>query len=166
MGHISRLPRTPRTTRPDSRPRPRRQLGTRLGTVTLAAVAALFATAVPGAAADPAADPAPNAQGPSVLVMTVSPGTATDPGPGRSAVLTCGTEPGGDHPAPVESCAALLADGLDFTSRPGLQVMCPDLVAPVTVTATGVWNGRPVDYQHTYANGCLLRRATGVLFAF
>jgi hypothetical protein len=161
MGHLSRLPRTRRRFGT-------RLLGTRLGAVTLAATAALLTTAAPGAAADPVTDPAPGAQSPSVLVMTVTPGTASDPGPGlaRSAVLTCGDEPGGDHPTPVESCAALQADGLDFTARPGLQVMCPDLFAPVTVAATGVWNGEPVAYQHTYANNCLLRRATGVLFAF
>ncbi|WP_042432328.1 SSI family serine proteinase inhibitor [Streptacidiphilus anmyonensis] len=110
------------------------------------------------------AEPAPGVAGPSVLVLTVTPAAGSTPGVGRSAVLDCGAEPGGTHPAPVAACATLRADGLDFTAKPALQVMCPDIVSPVTVTATGVWNGDPVDYQRTYTNQCLMQRATGVLF--
>ncbi|MEY9875213.1 hypothetical protein ABH931_004714 [Streptacidiphilus sp. MAP12-33] len=145
-----------------------RPLPRRTAAFTLAAVAALLAGAAPRAAADPVAPGASStAPGPSVLVMTVGAGTAVDPGPSRSTVLTCDDDtPGGDHPSPAESCAALRSDGLDFTSRPTLQVMCPDLYQPVTVTAMGVWEGDPVDYRRTYPNPCQLRRATSVLFAF
>jgi hypothetical protein len=138
-----------------------RHFSRRLATTALITLTGLIAPATPHAVADPA----PGTAGPSVLVLEVTPGTPTTPGIGHSVVLECGAQPGGTHPAPVDACAALQADGLDFTSKPTLQVMCPDLVRPVTVSATGVWNGAAVDYQHTYANQCLMQRATGVLFA-
>lgn len=139
-----------------------RHFSRRLATASLITLAGLIAPAAPSALADSR----PDAAGPSVLVMTVVAGTTAMPAVSRSVVLDCGATPGGDHPDPEAGCAALRADGLDFTSKPTLQVMCPDIVQPVTVTATGLWNGGPVDYEHTYANGCLMRRATGVLFDF
>jgi hypothetical protein len=133
-------------------------------TLRLATTALIAATGLVGPAAPRAlADSGPDAQGPSVLVMTVTPASLVS-GISRSAVLECGPLPGGDHPSPAASCATLQTDGLDFTAKPTLQVMCPDLVQPVTVTATGVWNGTPVDYRHTYNNSCLMRRSTGELF--
>jgi hypothetical protein len=138
-----------------------RHFSRRLATAALITLTGLIAPTAPRAVADPA----PGAAGPSVLVLTVTPGTPTAPGIGHSVVLECGVQPGGTHPAPADACSALQADGLDFTAKPTLQVMCPDLVRPVTVSATGVWNGTAVDYQRTYANECLMQRATGVLFA-
>jgi hypothetical protein len=139
-----------------------RHISRRLTTVGITAAAALLAPAAPAALAAPGAGTA----APSVLVMTVTAGTPSAPGASRSAVLECGAVPGGDHPAAAAGCAALEADGLDFTAPPTLQVMCPDLVRPVTVTVTGVWRGGLVDYQRTYPNECQLHRATGVLFDF
>jgi hypothetical protein len=137
-----------------------RHFSRRMATAALIAATGLIAATAPRAAADPV----PDTPGPSALVLTVSGDTAADPGTFRSALLECGAQPHGTHPAPAAACAALEADGLDFTAKPVLQIMCPDIVRPVTVTATGVWNGNPVDYQHTYLNECLMRRATGVLF--
>ncbi|WP_052433999.1 SSI family serine proteinase inhibitor [Streptacidiphilus melanogenes] len=133
----------------------------RLATTALLAVTGLIAPAAPLAFADPAPGAA---TGPSVLVLTVTPGTPAVPGIGHSVVLQCGDEPGGTHPSPAAACAALRTDGLDFTAKPTVQTMCPDIVRPVTVSATGVWDGDPVEYQHTYTNECLMQRATGVLF--
>ncbi|WP_042366081.1 SSI family serine proteinase inhibitor [Streptacidiphilus neutrinimicus] len=138
-----------------------RHISRRLATTALLTATGLIAPAAPLALADPT----PGTTGPSVLVLTVTPGTPDAPGVGHSAVLQCGDKPGGTHPTPAAACAALRADGLDFTSRPTVQIMCPDIVRPVTVAATGVWDGTPVDYQHTYTNECLMQRATGVLFA-
>jgi hypothetical protein len=36
---------------------------------------------------------------------------------------------------------------------------------PVTVTATGRWEGRAVRYQHTFGNACLLHVDTGPVFS-
>lgn len=143
-----------------------RHASRRLATAALATLAGLIAPATPSALADSGPGTGTGTEGPSVLVMTVTADTPAVPVTGRSVVLECGATPGGDHPEPEAGCATLRADGLDFTSKPTLQVMCPDIVQPVTVTATGLWSGAPVDYEHTYANECLMQRATGVLFAF
>ncbi|WP_042373099.1 SSI family serine proteinase inhibitor [Streptacidiphilus neutrinimicus] len=135
-----------------------RHFSRRLAAAALVGAAVVTTAAVPQAFADTV-----SATGPSMLVMTVAgDGVPT----ARTAVLECGEQAGGDHPARAAACAALAADGLDFTAPPSTQVMCADVVQPVTVSATGVWNGNPVDYQRTYANPCLMHRATGPLFDF
>ena len=139
-----------------------RHISHRLAAITLLGAAGLTAMAAPQALAAPT----PSGDGPSILVMTLADGTPDAPRASRTAILQCGDQAGGDHPAPAASCATLQADGLDFTATPTLQIMCPALVQPVTVTVIGVWNGNPVDYQRTYPNNCLMRRATGQLFDF
>ncbi|WP_345028569.1 SSI family serine proteinase inhibitor [Kutzneria kofuensis] len=39
-----------------------------------------------------------------------------------------------------------------------------DLYDPVTVSATGVWDGVTVDYRKTFPNQCKLRLRTGSVF--
>jgi hypothetical protein len=134
----------------------------RLVTAALLGAGVLATTAAPQALADSA----PGTAGPSVLVMTVADGTPGTPGATRTAALECGTPTGGDHPAPAAACAALEADDLDFTAPPTLQIMCPNIVQPVTVAAIGMWNGALVNYRHTYPNACVMHRTTGRLFDF
>ena len=40
------------------------------------------------------------------------------------------------------------------------------LYAPVSVTATGFWNGSAVDWSDTYGNGSVLAKFTGDVFGF
>ena len=39
------------------------------------------------------------------------------------------------------------------------------IYAPVPATAEGQWNGRPVDYEQTFANACVMAARTGAVFA-
>ncbi|MER7011844.1 SSI family serine proteinase inhibitor [Saccharopolyspora sp. NPDC000359] len=84
-----------------------------------------------------------------------------------TTTLTC-SPAGGSHPTPAEACAVLdqvsgsIADVP--TQAPGTA--CPLIWRPVAVTATGLWNGTPVDYSGTFANDCVLRSELGVVFDF
>ncbi|MEZ0094485.1 SSI family serine proteinase inhibitor [Streptacidiphilus sp. EB129] len=130
-------------------------------TAAVLGAACLTALAAPQAMA---AEPDPTV--PSLLVMTVANGTQDAQTTPRSTVLICGAATEGDHPDGASACATLQADGLSFTAPPALQILCADIVQPVTVTAEGFWDGAPVFYQQTYTNPCLMWRATGALFAF
>jgi hypothetical protein len=126
-----------------------------------AAAAALLAAASPGAAAAP---PVP------VPVSVPVPGPV--PGPGlvltaaaRSATLSCDQVPQGTHPLPLPACIALSAADGDFDALPGMPGVCREPYAPITVTARGEYRGRHVDWRKKFANPCILRTATGLVFA-
>lgn len=80
-----------------------------------------------------------------------------------SAVLTCDPA-GGNHPDPNNACRALNnSDG-----KPGKvateETRCTMEYAPVTATATGDWNGKPVRFQHEYPNLCTMHAKTSKIF--
>ena len=100
------------------------------------------------------------------LLLTIRHGDSVVDPISAVAVLTC-LPPGGSHPHPRTACAALLAADGDFGRlRPVRGEMCPQLIDPVTVTATGTWLHRPVGYARTFANRCVAARRTGDVFAF
>ncbi|MGH3671103.1 MAG: SSI family serine proteinase inhibitor [Pseudonocardiaceae bacterium] len=85
-------------------------------------------------------------------------------GSGQFVTLRC-DPPSGTHPLPEAACRVLgEADG-DFTKIPGQPgMMCPDIYDPVTVVASGDFQGRSVTFQHTYPNRCDLARSTAPVF--
>ncbi|WP_211763374.1 SSI family serine proteinase inhibitor [Kutzneria sp. CA-103260] len=76
---------------------------------------------------------------------------------------------GGDHPHAQAACRDITAAAGDFDRLPGDPVrgVCgagSALYDPVTVSATGTWDGATVDYRKTFVNQCRLRLATGLVF--
>ncbi|WUH95804.1 subtilase-type protease inhibitor [Streptomyces sp. NBC_00433] len=114
-----------------------------------AASAALLTAASQGAAAPTAPTPG---QG---LVLTAATRTAT---------LSCDGLPHGTHPLPA--CTALSAAEGDFDALPGRPAVCRDPYKPIKVTAEGEFRGQPVHWRKKFANACILRAATGPVFAF
>ncbi|MGW2937298.1 protease inhibitor [Streptomyces sp. NPDC001156] len=115
---------------------------------------------------------APNAPAslyaPSALVLTTGHGeSATLATPQRAVTLSCAPSPSGSHPDSVDACAEISAAGGDFDAlsiRDG--VLCTKQYDPVVVTVQGVWQGKRVDYERTFANECVKRSYGTALFAF
>ncbi|MFF7389082.1 protease inhibitor [Streptomyces scabiei] len=141
-------------------------------TARLAATLTLTAAAVCGPFAGPAlADPAPVAKSlyaPSALVLTVGHGeTSVTVTPERAVTLSCAPKPGGTHPAPADACAELRGSGGDFDAlSANAGAMCTKQYDPVIVTVHGVWQGKRVAYERTFANECLKDSAASVLYSF
>ncbi|WNM33076.1 subtilase-type protease inhibitor [Streptomyces sp. Li-HN-5-11] len=140
-------------------------------TARWAATLGLTATAVCGpltgaATAAPAA-PA-SLYAPSALVLTVGHGnSAATATPERAVTLNCAPTASGTHPAAPDACADLRAAGGDFDAlTPKADTMCMKIWNPVVVTAQGVWEGKRVSYERTFANQCVMNAAAGSVFAF
>ncbi|NJC68551.1 hypothetical protein HC031_02255 [Planosporangium thailandense] len=101
---------------------------------------------------------------PTVLWLTVAHGEAAAPVT-RLAVLTCDPA-GGNHPAAASACEELSAAAGDIANISQDSGFCTMIYDPVTVTAQGWWQGRPLTYRATYANTCMLHRQTRSLFRF
>ncbi|MGW3957720.1 subtilase-type protease inhibitor [Streptomyces sp. NPDC004752] len=135
---------------------------------TLGLTAAAVCGPLTGAAvASPGATPS-SLYAPSALVLTVGHGdSAAHATPERAVTLSCAPAPSGSHPAAALACAELrLADG-DFDAlTPREDAVCTTEYDPVVVTAEGVWQGRRVGHERTFANACV-KNAHGVgVFAF
>lgn len=81
----------------------------------------------------------------------------------RGTLLIC--DPPQGHARAAQACAQLSAAQGDIGRIPPEHAYCTMVYAPVTVSAHGEWNGRPVDYSHTFANSCDLTAKTGAVFA-
>ncbi|MFF8288789.1 subtilase-type protease inhibitor [Streptomyces sp. NPDC016309] len=133
----------------------------------LATAGVLGPMTVTGAAAKAAA-PEPRLYAPSALVLTVAQGeNATTATPMRAVTLTCSPTAGGTHPAPKQACAELRATEGEFDAlgedegRP-----CIKIYDPVVVTAQGIWEGRRVNFEKTYANSCVMQAEGSSVFSF
>ncbi|MDF6043390.1 subtilase-type protease inhibitor [Streptomyces sp. JH14] len=84
----------------------------------------------------------------------------------RGVLLECPSASGSNHPQAAEACAALNAAGGDPDGLPGDPRRCAHLYEPVTATAEGQYDGRPVSWQRTFANACVLASVTGPVFRF
>jgi len=73
---------------------------------------------------------------------------------------------GGTHPGRGKACRSLTLAGGDFDRLPREAGMCPLIWAPVTATATGRWQAKPVLWTHTYPNSCVAARESGGVFDF
>ncbi|WP_149826182.1 SSI family serine proteinase inhibitor [Streptomyces tailanensis] len=96
------------------------------------------------------------------LYVTVTRGDART-GDTRGSLLLC--DPPQGHTRAAEACAELRAAGGDITRIPQKDGMCVQVYAPIRATAHGEWNGRPVEYEQTFANGCVMTARTGAVFA-
>jgi len=120
--------------------------------------ALLFLTATPSAEA--AAKPADQYEG--WLRLSIS-----DGGEGETTSVTLACQPDeGTHPDPHTACDQLRAvDGRlsDLNVDPG---PCTREYDPRVARALGIWHRRPVLFQHTFSNPCVLHRTTGAVFTF
>ncbi|MFI1168773.1 protease inhibitor [Streptomyces sp. NPDC020801] len=141
-------------------------------TARWAAILGLTATAVCGpltgaALATPPSAPA-SLYAPSALVLTVGHGvSAAAATPERAVTLGCAPTSSGTHPAAPEACAELRAANGDFdalTAQP--YVMCTKIWNPVVVTAQGVWQGKRVSFERTFANECVKNASATSVFSF
>uniref|UniRef100_A0AAU1I8J7 Subtilase-type protease inhibitor n=1 Tax=Streptomyces sp. NBC_00180 TaxID=2903632 RepID=A0AAU1I8J7_9ACTN len=129
----------------------------------IAGVVAL--TANPAGASEPR-----SLYAPSAMVLTVGQGenaaTATVE---RAVTLTCKPTADGTHP---DAAKAACADLERAHGQPALTLndesdhICPQIYAPVILTADGVWEGRRVSFEQTFANSCLAQAQVTNLFAF
>ncbi|EGX56601.1 protease inhibitor protein [Streptomyces zinciresistens K42] len=140
-------------------------------TARWAATLALTATAVCGpltgaALAAPATPDSLHA--PSALVLAVAYGDdATLAAPARAVTLSCAPTASGSHPDARSACAELRGAQGDFDAlRAREDVLCTKQYAPVVITVDGVWQGRRVSYERTFANECVKGSYGTSLFAF
>ncbi|MGW2834305.1 subtilase-type protease inhibitor [Streptomyces sp. NPDC001286] len=125
-------------------------------TARWAATLALTATAVCGPLTGAALATPASLYAPSALVLTVGHGdSATDATPLRAVTLSCAPTPSGTHPAADLACAELRAAGGVEGLAPRTDVLCTKQYDPVVVTVDGVWQGKRVSYERTFANSCL-----------
>ncbi|MGD1224208.1 MULTISPECIES: SSI family serine proteinase inhibitor [Streptomyces] len=97
------------------------------------------------------------------LHLTVTHGDVATGGT-RGALLLC--DPPGGHPHAVRACEELdAADGDISRIPPAPDAVCSLIYAPVTASAQGVWDGRRIDYTHTFSNSCVMEAETGAVFA-
>ncbi|MFC7647984.1 SSI family serine proteinase inhibitor [Streptosporangium lutulentum] len=84
----------------------------------------------------------------------------------RYALLQC-DPPRGTHSDPEWACEVLEeVGGHPADLKPRREVACTLQYDPVTVSATGIWNGRFIRFERTYGNTCMLLAETGPVFAF
>lgn len=131
-----------------------------LATGTLAGLLGGTATAAPAAPT--------SLYAPSALVMTVAEGESAAAGvPMRAVTLSCNPRPRGTHPVPDTACTELASVGGDFAALGDAgDRVCPMIHDPVVVTATGVWEGERVHFEHTYGNACVMSSEGTSVFAF
>ncbi|MFJ3669335.1 subtilase-type protease inhibitor [Streptomyces sp. NPDC090106] len=137
-------------------------------TARRAATLALAATALAGPLTGTALAAPQSLYAPSALVLTVGHGdSAATAAAARAVTLTCAPTASGTHPAAVLACAELRGAGGD----PGALaaddgVLCTKEYDPVVVTVDGVWQGRRLSYEHTFANECVKSSHGASLFTF
>ncbi|GGS01336.1 subtilase-type protease inhibitor [Streptomyces aureoverticillatus] len=139
-------------------------LGATLALGGLATAATAAPEATPSAAATTASGYAP-----SELVLTIGYGdNAADASIQRAVTLGCSSTGVGSHPDAPGACDQLRAVGGKFdkvTKAPSNRA-CTKEWNPIVVTAQGVWEGRRVNYEHTFANPCALTVGQGQVFNF
>ncbi|WP_373465833.1 SSI family serine proteinase inhibitor [Streptomyces sp. V3I8] len=96
------------------------------------------------------------------LYVTLTRGDARS-GDTRGALLLC--DPPQGHPQAARACGELRAARGEVGRIPLRDAFCPMVHAPVTASARGAWGGRPVTYEETFANSCVLAARTGAVFA-
>ncbi|KUN23597.1 protease inhibitor protein [Streptomyces antibioticus] len=137
-------------------------------TARWAATLALTAGAVCGPLTGAALAAPDSLYAPSALVLTLGHGeSAATATPARAVTLTCAPTASGTHPAAALACAELRGAGGDldaFQARD--DVHCTKQYDPVVVTVDGVWQGRRVSYERTFANECVKGSLESSLFTF
>ena len=137
-------------------------------TARWAATLTLTATAVCGPLVGSAHAAPSRLYAPSALVLTTGHGqSAAVTTPERAVTLNCAPTASGTHPAAADACAELRGVKGDFDElTPRNDVFCTRQYDPVVVTVAGVWQGKRVSYEHTFANECVKNAAGSSLFTF
>ncbi|WP_055490963.1 protease inhibitor [Streptomyces sp. TP-A0356] len=137
-------------------------------TARWAATLTLTATAICGPLTGSALAAPASLYAPSALVLTTGHGqSAATVTPQRAVTLTCAPTAAGSHPDAVDACAELRTVGGDFSALKAREgVICTRLYDPVVVTVQGVWQGKRVDYERTFANECVKNSYGTALFTF
>ncbi|MBA2946943.1 SSI family serine proteinase inhibitor [Streptomyces himalayensis] len=130
--------------------------------IAATALIALASAAPATAAPVPTPGTPPKAQ--SRLFLTVSGDQDTWI---RGVLLRCAPRVvSGHHPHAAEACAALDAAHGDLGALPVERRICTHRYSPVTVSATGLYQGRILTWKKTFANTCAMEAATGYVFRF
>ncbi|GAA1277288.1 hypothetical protein Psi02_75860 [Planotetraspora silvatica] len=96
------------------------------------------------------------------LILTYAAGETAKPE--RYSVLNCPATFGTLRERD-EACVVVNRVNGDLTQlKPSQNTFCPMMFSPVTVTANGIWDGRYVDFKHTFGNACEMHSATGTIF--
>ncbi|MEU0743333.1 SSI family serine proteinase inhibitor [Streptomyces sp. NPDC006134] len=132
--------------------------------------ATVFGPLTGAALAAPGHTPA-SLHAPSAPVLTVGRGeSAATATPLRAVTLTCAPRPSGTHPVPGPACAGLrAADGNPDALTAGDDVLRTKEYAPAVVavvTVDGVWQGRRVSSERTFADECVQHAHGAGVFAF
>lgn len=134
----------------------------RLTATALAAAAFVFLPAAAGYAGTPlsAAKPAPQSGSFELTVTDAMAETLSQ------VTLTCPPD-GGSHPRAAEACDQLNAHSGDISGIVAQNGMCTMEYEPVTVRATGSWQGHEESYSARFSNRCVAVKETGgVVFDF
>ncbi len=74
--------------------------------------------------------------------------------------LTCKPR-GGSHPQGRQSCVQLVPVDGDIAAIPPADGVCTMEYAPVTVRATGSWDGTDIKFEKVFSNRCVANLQTG-----
>ena len=88
-----------------------------------------------------------------------------DAGYAAAVKLRC-DPPRGVHPRKAQACRSLARAGGDPRRLRAAPLMCTMEYAPITAQVRGTWQGRKVNWSHTFGNRCVMHRTTGPLTAF
>lgn len=139
------------------------------GGIVLGATLALGGLATAATAAPAPTAPAASGYAPSELVLTIGYGdNAANASIQRAVSLGCSSTGVGSHPDAAGACDQLRAVGgkFDKVTKAPSNRPCTMEWNPIVVTAQGVWEGRRVNYEHTFANPCELTVGQGKVFNF
>ncbi|WP_181871083.1 SSI family serine proteinase inhibitor [Sphaerisporangium album] len=116
----------------------------------------------------PPPDSTTSAQGKGVsraLLLTIARGESVTPAD-RIAFLQCGPL-GGTHARASEACRLLDPVSGDITDlKPSRDTGCAKQYDPITVSASGLWDGNHMWFERTFGNHCELTAYTGAVFNF
>ncbi|MEV6164586.1 SSI family serine proteinase inhibitor [Streptomyces sp. NPDC052052] len=84
----------------------------------------------------------------------------------RGVELLCPPTADVHHPQAVAACAAVDEAAGDLDGLLGDPHPCAEGFDPVTVTATGTWDGVRVEWRKTFPSACTMDAVTGPLFRF
>lgn len=122
----------------------------------------LFASAGLGLCLVSAALPAYGAVRPNVVFLAISAHGNTAL---KAVAMRCPDQTE-QHPYGEAACAAIDAVDGDFTRLSGDTRQCAKDDDPVTATMNGLWWNRPIGWQKTFPNACMLYAVTGPIFRF
>ncbi|MEU1981211.1 SSI family serine proteinase inhibitor [Nocardia sp. NPDC019395] len=114
----------------------------------------------------PSDTPVPEAGDSRVSVLTLAAVARSGKPEFRTTTLLCAPKEAGTHPEPADACAELEAAGGDFAELTAEPAACPMIYEPVSLVVVGLWDSRPVTYQHDFANWCVMANAAEHVYKF